>query len=78
MEQENIILEGQIVAVTKRSILLRIGTVDRYVQHDQPEEWIPKSQIEDCDADIDKFQPDDQIRLEIPYWFAKERELIDP
>ena len=76
MSNENIILEGTIVATSERAVLLRIGVADRNVLHEQPEEWLPKSQIEDSDIPIEEMGKDDKVRLEIPTWVAVERELV--
>lgn len=76
MSGENIILEGTVVAISERAILLRIGVADRNVLHEQPEEWLPKSQIEDSDMPVEQMEKDDKVRLEIPSWIGVERGLV--
>ena len=66
-EREPVEIEGIVKAVTDKAVLL---TLD-----DDTEEWIPKSQIEDCDVDVDDLEKGDKIRIEIPAWLAEEKGL---
>ena len=66
---------AMVVHITERAVLFRIRDVNNIKQEPQPDEWIPKSQIIDCNVEVDDLLVDEVVDLEIPEWLAIEREL---
>lgn len=66
MELPDVGLEGEVRAVTDKAILVEI---------DGDEEWIPKSQIIDCDEDVDGIIEGDFVKFSIPGWLAEAKGL---
>lgn len=60
-----------VAAVTDRAILL-----DQFTQHAgrfgrNQQEWIAKSQVVECDCEIDDVEVGDEIAIAIPAWLAQ-------
>lgn len=61
-------------AVTEKAILLR--ELVRPFNPNQSE-WIAKSQIVECDQDVDEIKVGDEITVEIPAWLARQKGLTE-
>lgn len=71
-------IEGQVIAVGDRAVLLRIKAVgSRSSQlENQPEEWLPFTQIDDGGTGPSDYKRDDNVEMEIATWLAQERGLV--
>lgn len=62
-----------VAAVTRKAILLKRCTQPSWAVHEQ--EWIAKSQIVECDTELDAIEVGYDITIEIPAWLAREKGL---
>ena len=72
-EQKTFTVSDTVAAVGPKALLLKSGARPSYSKHDQ--QWIPKSQIIECDCEIDDIEIGDEIEIEIPLWLAREKGL---
>ncbi len=64
---EEVDLSGIVKATSKKAIL---------IDFDDGEEWVPKSQILDCDKEVEGLERGDAVRVTIPGWLSDERGLM--
>ena len=67
--RDTVTITDVVAAVTSKALLLKQCAQPSWAKHDQ--EWIAKSQIEDCDAELDEIAVGDEITIEIPRWLAR-------
>lgn len=65
---ETVTLTDKVVAVTRKAILLDQFEVKAGRGQ---QEWIAKSQIVECDCEIDDIEIGEEITIEIPAWLAR-------
>ena len=58
---------GIVQAKSSKAILVNFGNVLA---------WIPLSQINDCDCDLDTVRIGEKIEIDMPIWLAEQKELI--
>jgi hypothetical protein len=56
----------EVKQVTAKALLVKV---------DDSDVWIPKSQILDCDKDVDDVEIGDVVEIIIPQWLAEEKGL---
>lgn len=74
-EQKTFTISDTVAAVTAKAILLKSCAEPSYAKHQQ--EWLAKSQIIECDCEIDDIEIGDEIEIEIPLWLAREKGLAE-
>jgi len=74
----SVYIDGQVVAVGERAVLIRIKAVGTRsaTLEPQPEEWIPFSQIEESCVGIEDLEKDIRVEMKISDYVATERGLV--
>lgn len=70
--RQTVTIEAMVVATTDKAIKLYgppLGLIE--------DPWIPRSQILDCDDDLDEAAEGDEITIEIPLWLARDKALVE-
>ena len=75
MSRETVTITDIVAAVTRKALLLKSCAEPSYAKHAQ--EWIAKSQIIECDSDLDDIAVGEEITIEIPLWIAREKGLAE-
>jgi len=69
--QRLITICAQVARVTPEAIALKPPIYRGNIALD----WIPKSMIKDSDTEIDEIEAGEEITIDIPAWFAREKGL---